>query len=442
MAKSEINLKHAFYLEPEDAVKYFESKGCKISFDWYEVYEQAHAKAFTVAKMTELDLLKDTQDMLTKAMKEGWTEKHFKKEAMALFEKKGWVGHKEVENPKTGEKQIVELGTPRRIRTIFVNNMNSAYAVGRYKKQLEDVDFAPYWQYNCILDGKTRPEHKAMHGKVFRYDDEFWQTHYPPNGWNCRCFVKSLTEREMERKGLKPESSSGHLRDVTDVVGGEERGNKAFDFDVAGKKFTLKPDAGWGTNNGIHAWNLDVQAYKKAVNLPKEVQDNFISDMAQNVHNKNAITTLTEKIILQNFKLFGLEEKPITWITPTVLKYLQETQKLKIQSPVITFEARQVKHSLGLTKVEKQKLTKTQFLKLHDILNGQYDELYYDTEMPALMYVKKLPKEEIVEGRDCIVIPVNINCKRTDRPVNYIGTTKRIIYNSAFRNSKRYKKIE
>lgn len=435
MAKSEVNLKHAFYLEPEDAVKYFESKGCKISFDWHEVYEQAHAKAFTVAKITELDLLKDTQDMLTKAMKEGWTEKHFKKEAMALFEKKGWVGHKEVENPKTGEKQIVELGTPRRIRTIFVNNMNSAYAVGRYKKQLEDVDFAPYWQYNCILDGKTRPEHKAMHGKVFRYDDEFWQTHYPPNGWNCRCFVKSLTEREMERKGLKPESSSGHLRDVTDVVGGEERGNKAFDFDVAGKKFTLKPDAGWGTNNGIHAWNLDVQAYKKAVNLPKEIQDRFISDMAQNVHNKNILEQFVNKYVDSGNKIIDSnKQRTLTWLSPTLLKNLKK-DKIKPQTPIVVLTDNRIGHTLG------KKVTKPELIGIYDILNNP-DAIYYDyttKDTIGLAYVKNINEKQCLKV--CVKLNYLYGKKGNKHPVNWISTVGKVL-KSEMNDKKNYKKIE
>ncbi len=203
----------------------------------------------------------------------------------------------------------------------------------------------------------------------------------------------------------------------------------------------MSADAGWGTNLGTKAWNLDVQAYKKIAKLPQDIQDKFISDMAQNVHNKKVIENLTNKIINQNFKIFKVEEPAITWILPSVLKYLKENQNLKVQSPVISFEARQVKHSLGKTKIEKQKLTTNQFLQIYDVLNGNYNELFYDTKISAIIYVKMLTKGEIVDGRDCIAIPVNINSKRTDRPVNYIGTTKRINYDNILKD-KRYIKIE
>ena len=56
-----------------------------------------------------------------------------------------------------------------------------------------------------------------------------------------------------------------------------------------------------------------------------------------------------------------------------------------------------------------------------------------------------LPKDEIIDGRDCIKIPVIINSTNPKRPVNYIGTTGRIKYKNTFKgigNENRFKKIE
>ena len=55
------------------------------------------------------------------------------------------------------------------------------------------------------------------------------------------------------------------------------------------------------------------------------------------------------------------------------------------------------------------------------------------------MTVKYLPKEEIIDGRDCIKIPVPINTNDPKRPINFIGTLGRIPLRS-FINNKRYKK--
>ena len=373
--------------------------------------------------------------MLTKAIKEGWSAGHFQKEAGELFKKKGWDGIREVKNPKTGEVETVELGTPRRIKNIFKNNINSAYAVGRYKQQLEDVDIAPYFQYMCILDEATRPEHKAMHEKVFRYDDPIWESLYPPNGWGCRCFVRSLSENELKNLELKVEKSGSALQEIDT---GDIRPVAGYSFKVGNQDYTLQADAGWSTNLGAHAWNIDLSAYRKIEKLPQELKDTFISQMAQNIYSKEAIVNLIKKTINNNLNSRGLEQT-LTWFSPKIIQAL-ENENIRLQTPIAVFEDRQVKHSLSPRKVETQRLTKEQFLRIYDMV-ADYDEVYIDTQAHAVVYLKYLSKDEIVDGRDCIKIPVVINSQDKRRPVNYISTTGRISSKN-IKTDKRYKKIE
>ena len=112
-----VNLNSVFNMEPKEIVEYFEQKGLKTTYDWHELYADAHAKAFTVAKMTEIDLLNDTKKLLEKSLKEGQSYSQFKKEAESLFAKKGWTG-KRIDVDSNGNAKVVELGTPRRIKKI------------------------------------------------------------------------------------------------------------------------------------------------------------------------------------------------------------------------------------------------------------------------------------------------------------------------------------
>ena len=57
-----IDLAYCMKLPPKEAVAYLTSKGYTISWDWEEVWQDAHAKAFTVAKATRLDILQDIRD--------------------------------------------------------------------------------------------------------------------------------------------------------------------------------------------------------------------------------------------------------------------------------------------------------------------------------------------------------------------------------------------
>ncbi len=437
MAKSDIDLQSAFNLEPKEIVKYFESKNCKISFDWHEVYEDAHARAFTVAKMTEADLLKDTHKMLTTAIKEGWSEGKFKKNAIKLFEKKGWVGKKEVLNPKTGEKQTVELGTPRRIKKIFNCNMASAYAVGRYKEQMENVDVAPYLQYVAILDGRTRPEHRAMNGKVFRYDDPIWNTMYPPNGWNCRCFVTQLTKGDVRRKNIEVESSEGRIKEVTEIVGGEEKANNVYTFSKGGNVYHLKPDAGWGTNQALNSSNYDLLLYDKIKNFDYGLKAPLIEEINANPISIKQVQKTIEKGISEVEKqTFKANKMPVTlaWLTPEILKFT-EKEKLKNVGAVIFLSDNDVIHLLRTNKNIKQKLS-TEQLRRMPINFRKPDTVYYDTQDNALIYIQKLPKNEIEDEKDIIkfVVKPTKNCWQ-------LRTAGKANYQRDVQNQKRFKKI-
>jgi len=62
-------------------------------------------------------------------------------------------------------------------------------------------------RYVAISDDRTRDEHIDLNGTVASVDDDFWNTFYPPNGWNCRCDVELLTAEEGARKSLQPKPS-------------------------------------------------------------------------------------------------------------------------------------------------------------------------------------------------------------------------------------------
>ncbi len=194
------NLSLAFNLPPEQAVKYFESKGMAITWGWRDMAAAAHARAFTVAGVTKLDVLEDIRTELQRAMNEGRTYADFKRDLIPLLQKKGWWGKLAQTDMETGEMHGKGL-TPRRLETIFRTNLQSSYMAGRYQAQLADVDNRPWWMYVAIMDNRTRPQHSSLNGRVFRYDDPFWQKFYPPNGYNC--FPAGTPVRADAQVGLK-----------------------------------------------------------------------------------------------------------------------------------------------------------------------------------------------------------------------------------------------
>lgn len=233
----------ALKLKPEKAIEYFESKGYKITWDWKELWQQAHAKAFAVAKVMKLDILQGFHDEIDRSIKEGLTYEDFEKNIESFLRRKGWWGKVRASevpgfDPERGidPNKEIQLGSPRRLKTIYRVNMQTSYSAGRYKGLLNQVRFRPYWQYLQIQRKTKRHDHFLLHEKVFMWDDPIWNTIYPPNGFFCGCRVVSLTKAEMEERGLKVSNGS--------------------DID-----FT--PDEGWSYNVGEASFTLDESKYYK-----------------------------------------------------------------------------------------------------------------------------------------------------------------------------------
>lgn len=190
-----------FSLPPERALAFFRSKGLQASFDWRDMQREEHDRAFTVAKLLDMDLLNDVRQAVEQAIAEGKTAKQFRDELTPLLQAKGWWGQQEMTDPETGEQRLVQLGSARRLQIIYDTNLSTSYAAGRWQSIVANATTAPYLLYNAVDDDRTRELHRAWDNTVLRWDDAWWQTHFPPNGWRCRCSVIQLSERDLRKLG-------------------------------------------------------------------------------------------------------------------------------------------------------------------------------------------------------------------------------------------------
>ncbi len=257
----EVNLGHAVGLAPEAAIAYFRDKGYALTWSWRDMWEEAHALAFTVAKSAGFDVLGDIRGAVDRALAEGQTLRQFSRGLEPVLRRKGWWGR------VTKDGKTIELGSPRRLRTIYATNLRTAHAAARHQQQKRSAESLPYWQYDAIDDSRTRPSHAALDGLVFRHDDPIWQTHYPPNGFNCRCKVRALTERQVRRRGLQVQSSEGRLVRVDQDFGARQTWTRGYQ---APNGETLIPDPGFGRRPRptIAASEKTVHSMLRAFDLP------------------------------------------------------------------------------------------------------------------------------------------------------------------------------
>lgn len=168
---------------------------------WTEVWQEVHQTGFTVAQSAGFDILKDIYTAVAKVQEEGWTFSRFQKELTPILQGKGWWGKTERVDPLTGEVREVQLGSPRRLRTIFDVNLRVSAAQGDWQRQQSVKDARPYLRYTALLDNRTRPLHRRWHGIILPQDHPWWETHYPPNGWRCRCKAMSVSGEDLEAEG-------------------------------------------------------------------------------------------------------------------------------------------------------------------------------------------------------------------------------------------------
>jgi len=193
-----------FTVQFQEAIDFLKQKIALPSKTWRDIEGRAHDRGFVVAGAMKDALLADFKAEIEKAVAGKTTLADFRQSFDEIVAKHGWTGW-------TGEG--TEAGRAWRARVIYETNLRTAYAAGRYK-QMTDPDVVKvykWWRYRHAYyrePERARPEHRdVFNGTILAWDDQWWDTHYPPNGWNCSCGVETMTDRELKAEGLEPSRS-------------------------------------------------------------------------------------------------------------------------------------------------------------------------------------------------------------------------------------------
>jgi SPP1 gp7 family putative phage head morphogenesis protein len=219
----------------EAAADYIRGKAVADPKNFGNLPDQLKQRAFTVAGIEQLDVLRRMRDIIAK-LPEGASWDEAKRELAAEI------------SPFIDVDDDSKRTTASRARAEFLLRTHGfqAYAVARHQQQMEVVRDFPYWKYETVGDSRVRPGHAALDGKVLRADDPWWNTHYPPWDWGCRCIVIALDEDDAEELGITdseempmPERSGSFTFDPTNVAIDMDALQKGYD-EPDWKLFTAK----------------------------------------------------------------------------------------------------------------------------------------------------------------------------------------------------------
>ena len=241
------------------------------SESWRDIQSAAHDRAFVVAGATKADLLHDLRKAVDQAVK-GGSIGEFRKNFAEIVAKHGWTGW-------TGEG--TKAGEAWRTRVIYQTNLMTSYAAGR-RAQLLDPDLVerrPFWRY-VHNDSVThpRPQHKRWGDMklTLRHDHPFWETHFPPNGWGCKCRVVAVAA-PGDGDGTEPPEGWAQ----TDPATGAPVGI----------------DEGWGYAPGARA-DSELRSFvqDKLIDYPPAIERMLSVDVNRHLNTTERITDFVQRV--------------------------------------------------------------------------------------------------------------------------------------------------
>lgn len=159
---------------------------------------ELQARAFVVSGVHAFDALQDIRDTVAK-LPEGELFKSVQKEVAAKLS--NYINYDQpdlfddIEGfESTSDREKLE----RRAGFLLRHHGNQAYAYAAHADLEEHADIFTHWKYLTVGDGHVRDTHRALDGLILPKTHEFWQTHFPPWGYGCRCQVVPVTTKEYD----------------------------------------------------------------------------------------------------------------------------------------------------------------------------------------------------------------------------------------------------
>ena len=344
---------------PEIARKFLEKKINVATDRWDELKWGEHAHAFTVAHSNEAAVLDTIHGLLNQAIKDGIPFKDFRDGLLDMMSAKGWYGG----NGHTkDDKRYINW----RIGLIYDVNMRCAYEAEHYRNRLIGADLRPIWVYrHDPAVTNPRAEHLALDGKAFRYDDAFWNTYNPPNGWGCRCYVTTMSEHEAEKAGMSVEHS-------------DDSGNPP---DIAGVDWNTF-DSTWKYNPAREALAPNFSTYKNLAKIKAEDGKSILSHVTESYRKSMDTTKLTKgefNVLAKRINKRDYTPQHILYQVGNLeAERFEAMQDIGVQDCKIMASDKALCHGIG-DKNAKQRIPESLFEALYDSLSTP-DAIYENTE--------------------------------------------------------------
>lgn len=426
-------------IEPREAIEAFRRRGLlQESFRWEDVWQAEHNAAFAVAGVSRMDVLQLFHDATAQAVA-GESLREVKKRLIPQLVAKGFWGDVELQDPKTGEKRIGKFNDAR-LRVIFNTNLRQSKAVGHWQQIMRNKEQYPLILYRTMMDERVRASHRAWHNLALPVDDVFWQTHFPPNGWGCRCIIRSVSEKQLAsyatpehpiRRAAPPIQYITYVNKRTGEIAPIPRGiDPGFAYNPGQQR-----DAGLHAQMISKALNTVPLAAAVAVAQAQQANPMLLIQTTQAFGNWVS-ELLAGSPLSSSLKYVGV-------VKPQIVRALEAMDRPLVSAAIAVTEA-DVRHVLYNAKKQADgaAIDTDTYKMLPDLIDraeAVFHEITPEGKLDALLYVLPLPQDRSMK----MVIHLNKSIKtRVDgvrqRVVANVVHTVTLMNPNALRDTRRY----
>lgn len=150
-----------------------------------ELADYAGPRAWTIAGVTQLEVVQFVHDELERAIADG-----------IPFEE--WQ--------KTVEPRLTEAWGRRdsaRMQTVFINATQQSYNAGRWAQMTDPsvLSLRPYGLYDSVVDDRTSPFCRAWDGVILPLEEFAARGACPQTHHRCRASIRNIRKTDADRRG-------------------------------------------------------------------------------------------------------------------------------------------------------------------------------------------------------------------------------------------------
>lgn len=228
---------------------------------------------------------------------------------------------------------------------------NQAYLQAEYNFAVSSAQQAANWakieenkgrynlQYRTANDDRVRDSHEALNEITLPPSDAFWNSYYPPNGWNCRCVAVEVLKDKYPESDSETAVKKGAAATMQIGKDGKNR-MEIFRFNPGKEKVIFPQNHPYNKLQGA-------DALKKGLELK--------------IQRKSVLTYAKENIVGTTVK-HNKFEKPIQFTVKGIKEainqpheYIREKNIVILQADEYIKEAKFIKSAIS-TKNDREKM--------------------------------------------------------------------------------------